>query len=169
MRYFNEIQKLPGWIYIVIGSSFVTVLILILNQYTNTSSPSEKEELLIVLVAIFILEALSILLISNTKQEVTIDANEIRYRYLPLKIKEVQIPISKIKNYDCINYNNVKYGYRAGRFNFFVKTPYITMIGISKAIKLTFTDNSNLIIGTKKPEEFIRVLNHYKNRYHEVN
>ncbi len=169
MKYFDEIQKLPSWIYILIASSLFTVLILIISQYSKATSSTEKDELILALVFVLITEAIVIFLIMSMKQETRIDSKGIYYRYPPLKIKEVLLPISKIKNYDSINYTSMQYGYKVGFFKAFVKTPSITMIGISKAIKLTFTDGSNFIIGTKNPDDFIQTLNKVKNRNNEIN
>ncbi|NER12278.1 hypothetical protein GWK08_02380 [Leptobacterium flavescens] len=168
MKYFSEIQRFPRWIFFLIASSLSTVLIILGSVYARSTSPPEKKEILIAFVVIILFESLAILFITRIKQEVRIDRTGIHYRYPPFKNKEVQIPISKIKNYDCITYSRPQYGYKAGRWAFFVKTPSITTIGISKVIKLTFIDGSTFLIGTKKPSEFIQTLDSLKNRNEET-
>lgn len=168
MKYFTEIQRNPPWIYVLVGSSLFTILVIIGSQFFKTDAPAEKEELLIALVIVLVAEAISVLFLITIKQEVTIDKNGIYYRYPPFKNKEVYIPISKIKNYDSISYQSMQYGYKVGFFATFVKTPSITAIGISKVIKLNFTDNTSFLIGTKKPEEFISTLNTIKSKYDET-
>lgn len=164
MRYFSEIQRLPSWMYVLIASSLFSVIAILGGLYLKATSVAEKRELLIGLSIVLLTEAMTLLLLRSIKQEVIIDRKGIYYRYPPFKNKKVFIESSKIRNYDCINYTAMQYGYKVGRFALFVKTPTISMAGIKKAIKLGFNDGTELIIGTQKPEEFISILNTITNK-----
>lgn len=161
MRVFTEIQRLPKWIYIIIIPSFLLALFMIIHEYINASSAHEKEEVLFALLAVSFTEAFAVLLIVSIKQVVRIDKTGIYYKYPPFKTKEVHIPITKIKAYDLVNYTFPYYGYRVGGWNVLRRTPpAITMIGISKAVRITFRDDKALLIGTKTPDKLINTL-HY--------
>ena len=167
MRYFKEIQTVPVWFYILIFTILLSLIAFLAGLYFNLENQIEKRELLVGIAIAVIVEIPVLLLLFFLKQEVTIDKKNITYRYPPYKNKPVHIPISKIKHYDCINYPNMHYGYKVGVFALFIKTPMISMIGVRKAIKLIFNDGKEFIIGTRKPVEFLEILNRIKRNDHE--
>lgn len=170
MRVFTEIQKFPKWMYIIIIPSFLVVMALVVHAYIKAPSGAEKEELLFVLLIVIFVEAIAVFFITSVKQMVKIDSTGIYYTYPPFKTKQVHIPITKIKAYDLVTYTFPYYGYRIGMWNVLRRTPSITMIGINKAVRITFQDHKTLLIGTKTPDAFLNTLQDIiqKQKYNET-
>ena len=166
MRVYTEIQRLPKWLFIVIAPSFLIVITLMVYAYSNATSVAEKEELLFVLLAIILVETIAVVFVSSIRQVVRIDETGISYTYPPFKRKEVHIPITKIKHYDLVTYPYMHYGYHVGFWNVLRKEPSISTIGVRKAIRLTFKNDKTLLIGTRKPEAFLKTLHHSIQREH---
>lgn len=154
---FHEIQKFPMWIYALIVPSLITVMAILWNSYSEAVGEDAKEEVLWAMVVVLITETLAIVLINLIRQEVRIDKTGVHYRYTPFKIKFVTIPLQNIEKYDLDSYNGLNYGYKAGFWSILTKEPSVTMAGLEKVVRIYYNDKT-LLIGTRKPSEFIDVL-----------
>lgn len=161
MRVFTEIQRIPVWIYMIVVPSFVLTASLTLYSYLYAGmSPTGKKQMLAALIIIISLESLALFFISIKKQVIRIDASGLYYTYPPFKTTEVHIPVFRIKGYEPVNYPFFYYGYRIGFWNVLKREPSMTTIGNTKAVRIMLKDGKSLLIGTKKPGDFIRTLDY---------
>lgn len=90
------------------------------------------------------------------------------FRYPPFKNKYTTIPFEAIIDFDQDSYPYFNYGYHVGGWNIMKKTPSVTMAGLDKVIKIKFNENNHILIGTRKPKDFLAALKLHKEKNDEV-
>lgn len=168
MKVFSEIQRMPKWIYLLLGLGLIVPVVLLLNTYFKSHSESEQDEMLIALVVVICTEAFAFWLISAMKQCVRIDQKGIHYKYPPFKVKEVLIAMDSITSYQAEDYDIPNYGYKVAKWNILNFTPSITVMGLEKVIRIKYHNGKTILIGTKRPKQFLKIINYYKSPKHEI-
>lgn len=167
MKKFIEIQKMPGAFYVLMLVGLIAPVALLLNAYLKATEET-KNELVVTIIIITCAECTAFWLISSIRQFTEINKFGIYYSYPPFKKKKNFIPMKEIESFSLEDYNFSNYGYKVGKWNIFRSTPSITMMGLSKVLRIRYENEKVLLIGTKRPEEALEILKYYKSYANEL-
>ena len=76
--------------------------------------------------------------------------------------------MNHIDSYKIQDYNVPNYGYKVGKWNILNHTPSITTMGLEKVIRINYHEGKTILIGTKRPEEIMRILHNFKSKNDDI-
>lgn len=160
MRVFEEKQVTPRWIFVILGVDFFLVPGILYQEYQE--GKIGQQEILFTLAIIITVNVLIAWLILSMNQYTRVDERGIHYKYTPFIRKWKTIPFETIQSYEAQSYTNLNSGLAVGKWNFFSKNDYLTQMGLEKVIFMNYGAKKPILIGTKKPDDFLATIAHYK-------
>lgn len=146
---FHEEQKFSEWFSVIGIILFLVLFFALKNELSNP-----------VLLLVLASSVLPILLLLLTKLKTTINHKGIEISFLPLIKKKHFTWSNDIVHAEVIKYSPIKdYGGWGLRKSFKNGTAY--NVKGNQGVKLLLSNKKSLLIGTQKPEEVKRIINHY--------
>ncbi|WP_428742138.1 hypothetical protein [Tenacibaculum sp.] len=162
MKIFKEEQRFTQlWLLIILAVSLIVPITLIVKEYTQENSTMSSTEFMLVLLGL----TLSFAFIFIFKLSTRIDEYGIHYQFFPFHLSMKKIAWHEINNAYIRTYNPIgEYGGWGLKRSFFRNKEKGTAINISGdvGIQLELKNGKKILIGTRKKEDAIRVLENYQ-------